>query len=524
MFPVPESARRAGRPCDISDLGHSQPGLLVDTTAPRSRGPRWPGLWSTTQTLSSRVRVGQGELVDHATSRTLGPSQPAQLVDPSDPLSWGPSRLGQLVHPVAARTPDRVCRDSWSTPWRHGHGTESAGRAGLPIGSSDPGPSHPGQLVDPTVTWTQCPNRQGQLVEAGCPRTLGHRIESPGTAGRPHGPSDQGSDSAGTSGRPRGPLEPGPCRPGKLVEPVAHRTRERVGRDNWSTSWHLATQQQVSQDIWSTPRPLGPRVRVGQDSWLTTPPLGLRTESARTAGRHHGSSDRGPSQLGELVNESDPRSQGPCQLGEQVDPVAARTRDRVGRDSWETPQLLGHGTVSAGTAGRTCSSSDPGSNSAGIACRPCPPLDPQTRGLVGRDNCSTPRHLGPGVIVGWDSWSTTRPLGLGTKSAGTAGRPLGSSDPGLRRLEQQVDWRPLRPGVRVGRESWSTPWPHGPGVREGRDSWSTPQPLGSRVPFSRDCWSTLQLLGSGTKSAGKVVNPATPRTLGPGTKWPGIDG
>ena len=92
----------------------------------------------------------------------------------------------------------------------------------------------------------------------------------------------------------------GTSRPGQLVDPVAPRTQDQVG----------------------------------QEYWLTLRSLRTGNESAGTAGQQHGSSDTGPSRLGELVDISDPRSQGPCWPGELVDPVAGQTRDRVSRDIW----------------------------------------------------------------------------------------------------------------------------------------------------------------------------------------------
>jgi len=73
------------------------------------------------------------------------------------------------------------------------------------------------------------------------PRALGPGPESPGTAGRPRGPSDSrvsplaqlfdtqalrhGLESPGTAGQHRGISDTGPRRQGLLVDPAGHQNR-----------------------------------------------------------------------------------------------------------------------------------------------------------------------------------------------------------------------------------------------------------------------------------------------------------
>ena len=91
------------------------------------------------------------------------------------------------------------------------------------------------------------------------PRPLGPRNESAETAGRPLRHSVPVPKSPGTAGRPHGSRDTGPSGQGQLVNPVSPWTRDRIGRDRWSTLPTLDPRNwdQVGWDSWSTPRQLG---------------------------------------------------------------------------------------------------------------------------------------------------------------------------------------------------------------------------------------------------------------------------
>ena len=146
------------------------PGRAGRTRGPSGVGPSCPERSSTPQDIApkpdSHGRAG----------RTHGTS---------DPSLCGP---GELVEPAVPGSRAGVARDIWLTPRGLGHGRESPGGPGRPCGASgtgliplgqslvsagprtwacvagdsdrprgpsDPGPSHPGRLVDPACLWTQ---------------------------------------------------------------------------------------------------------------------------------------------------------------------------------------------------------------------------------------------------------------------------------------------------------------------------------------------------------------------------------
>ena len=135
---------------------------------------------------------------------------------------------------------------------------------------------------------------------------------------------------------------------------------------------------------------------------------------ARRADRRHICSDQGPNWLGQLV-----------------DPAAAWTRDRVGRDRLLSPQLLGPGSESAETADPPRISSVPGP-------------------------------------MGWDSWSTLCQLGHGTEGSWIAGRPHSSSAPYPSRLVQLIDTASDQSQDQRGPEPWSTLGQLGPGTESSK--------------------------------------------------------
>ena len=57
--------------------------------------------------------------------------------------------MGQLIDTESAWGQDQMGRDSWSTMCQFRRGIESAGIAGGPHSTLEPGPSEPGQLFDP---------------------------------------------------------------------------------------------------------------------------------------------------------------------------------------------------------------------------------------------------------------------------------------------------------------------------------------------------------------------------------------
>ena len=229
---------------------------------------------------------------------------PGQLVDPTDPRTRGPNRPLQLVESAPTQT----------------------------LRPSDPGPSLPGQLVHHAAAQTLGPSQLGHLIDPATPRSLG------------------------------------PFWPGELIDPVAAWNRDRVSRDSWSTPWHLNPQQRVDHDCWSTARPFGPSVPrslcprnlVSLESFSTLCPrtqypgrpdcrstaqaLRHGRESTGTFGRPRVHLDPGESQMGPLVDTTQP---------------------------W----TLGPGTKLARTASRPHVSSDPGPRRAGIDGQPSVSLD-----------------------------------------------------------------------------------------------------------------------------------------------------
>ena len=150
----------------------------------------------------------------------------------------GLSRLGELVHPAAYRSRARVAPESRATPRALGTVCESPGTAGHHRGPSDNGLSRPGELVD-----TQGNRRQARILPDSwsTPQALGPERDSPGNsrhlcwiwyAGQrarrscsTRRASDLWPESPGTPGRPRGPSDPSLSCPRELVDPAGHRTR-----------------------------------------------------------------------------------------------------------------------------------------------------------------------------------------------------------------------------------------------------------------------------------------------------------
>ena len=110
----------------------------------------------------------------------------------------------------------QVAKDSLTTPCALGRKRERPGTAGSPQGPSDPGPSHLGQLVDPTgpLAWARVTPESYLTL-----RTIGPERDTPGSAVSTCGHSDLS-----------------PTGPGQLVDPTGPRSGTRVIRDSWLTS------------------------------------------------------------------------------------------------------------------------------------------------------------------------------------------------------------------------------------------------------------------------------------------------
>ena len=165
------------------------------------------------------------------------------------------------------------------------------------------------------------------------PPAFGPGPESPWTAGRPRGPSDQS-----TSG------------PEELVETAGPPSWAGIAWDSWSTPQDFWSWAGVARDSWSTPRAFGPNregpgtaarhrghrtlARFAQDTYLTPQALRHGPVSPGRPGRTRGLSDQSVMRLGGLV-----------------EPAGPRTRARVSRDSCSTRRGLGLECESPGTAG-----------------------------------------------------------------------------------------------------------------------------------------------------------------------------
>ncbi|RKM63780.1 hypothetical protein C0215_19635, partial [Clostridioides difficile] len=140
---------------------------------------------------------------------------------------------------------------------------ESHGRSGQHHGPPDKSTRRPGELVDPTGTWTWA---QGAQDRWSTPPALGHWPELSGTTGRHPGPSEPGANhrESWSNLRAIGPEAESPGRDGRLRRP-------------------------------SNP---GPSCR---DSGWTPRGLGTGLESTGRAVRHRGNTDPGPNCPGQMT-------------------------------------------------------------------------------------------------------------------------------------------------------------------------------------------------------------------------------
>ena len=205
-----------------------------------------------------------------------------------------------------------VARDIWSKPWDFGHGSEWTGTACRPRRPSEPGPRHPGPLVDPAGTRSLADvARQIWFT----PRGLGHGPKSPGRCGHPRVPSGMGPGRLGQLVK-SGTSAQNPSRPVDLVDTAGPWAPARVALDS---SGHRG--------------PSGTSLR-GPGRLVDTAGNPARSRVPGTASRLRGPSGSGPSPPGQLVDTSGPR-----------------TRARVPRYSWSKPQALGHECDTPGRAG-----------------------------------------------------------------------------------------------------------------------------------------------------------------------------
>ena len=177
-------------------------------------GPEYPGNAGRIEGPQTLARVTRDSW---STPRGFGP---------------GPDSGGTAGRPRTTLTRAKVSRDIWSTPRALGHGRESPRSSGHPHGPSDQNGS-PGRARQNRGPWEPRRCGLGELVDPVRPRTnarvtrfrwstlqaRGTALETPGTAGRHHGPSDKGPRPR-TAGRPHGPSGTVPSHPGELFNPA----------------------------------------------------------------------------------------------------------------------------------------------------------------------------------------------------------------------------------------------------------------------------------------------------------------
>ena len=307
LRPSDPSPRRPGELVHTADQGHVP---MWPGTACRHRGPSDPsgnrlGVLVDIAGPGTRAQVARGRW---STPRALEPEResPGCAGPPRGHSDPSTSHPGELVDHAGLRTIARVPRDIWSTPRDLGPQRELPRRAGRHRGPSDMGPSRPGQLVvcagsgsqarllqdiysSPWANYSSASPPVVLLVHAGSwnrvesptaadhhrglrhtglsylgqlvdPAAIVPEPESPGTAGRHHGPvtgapvardclstpraigpsvsrlgvlvdiADPGTrpKSPGAAGRPRVPLNPRASCPDVRIHPACPWTRARV--------------------------------------------------------------------------------------------------------------------------------------------------------------------------------------------------------------------------------------------------------------------------------------------------------
>lgn len=206
------------------------------------------------------------------TLRQLGPglTQTGELVKCTAPWNRVPSWPGQLINPADTRTGTTSARSAGQPHGASPPSSETAVTAGRLPGPSDPpslGLYSPGTKSACRAVRTPAPQTQGPghlelPVDRTAPRTRGPELAR--TAGRPRTSLDQGKSRPGQLVDPTDPQTRGPSQPGQLVDPA-------------------------------NSRPLGPRIELAGTNIRPRDLLDMGSESAATAGRLCGISDRDPS-------------------------------------------------------------------------------------------------------------------------------------------------------------------------------------------------------------------------------------
>ena len=199
-----------------------------------------------------------------------GPESPRADGLPCGPWYMGQSSMGQLVDTEDPRSLARVTQKSWLTPQAFRQVRKPSGTAGRPHGNSNPDPSPPGYLVDPSGLGAE-PEAPGKVVYTANPRTRPRVTQESWSTPQAirHGP-----DSSGRAGQHRVPSDMGLFLPGQLVDTAGTRTWARGTRDCWSP----------------------------------TQAFGRGPESPGTGGRPCGTSDPGTIHPGQMVNTAVPRN------------------------------------------------------------------------------------------------------------------------------------------------------------------------------------------------------------------------
>ena len=370
----------AGRPRRISDTVLRHPGWLVDTVAP---GTRARVTWESLSTLRAFVPEPEspGTAGRHRGPRDTVPSYLRWLVDPAGHRTQAQTSLRAVQYRRHWNTAPGPTRH-WSSPQRIRAGRESSGRAGEPCRASGPSPipresgstlrvlgpgtSYPGDMAAPRALGPS-PSCLAELVDLVAPRT---RARVAGRACRPRGPSDRGRvareslstpqalehgpRSAGTSCRGHRTSGVGPSLPGELVNNAGHRPERKLPGSGAGYRGPLEKSASLSGELFDLAGYWN-MARENWDSWLTPWTMdlggsrsGLMVDLARVFG-----------------NESE-------SPGAVHDTAGTCIPARVAWDIWSTPWSIRSGHESSGIAGH------------------------RTRARVTRVRWSTPQDLGPG--------------------------------------------------------------------------------------------------------------------------------
>ena len=151
----------------------------------------------------------------------------------------------------------------------------------------------------------------------------GTALETPGTAGRHHGPSDKGPRPR-TAGRPLRPTDMDPSPLGQLLQTKGSRTKMQVAREGWLTPQALGAGPESPGTSAGIPVPRE-WSRVARETWSTQSALKTVPESPKTSGQPLRPSDPSvsPGTAGRNRWPSDPDW---CRPGPLVDPGYPRSK------------------------------------------------------------------------------------------------------------------------------------------------------------------------------------------------------